>query len=495
MSAREWGGLGLVAVLGALHLPYPFQGDQALFTIFARSFAEGAVLYRDFWDVKQPGIFWFYGLAGRLFGFDEVGVHLLELILWLGFSLFLVVTLGHRFRSPVTKALLPLLTAGWYYASVLRPMLLTQIEILVGVPLFVALWLAIRPAGELGSLSRLVGAGVAGGIALILKLFLLPLLAAIWAVALIGRARDAPGRRVAAMASGALALALGVALPPVLAVLHLARGGALEIAAWTTFVYPGQAMAVSERPFSRLVISVGWFAVFYAPILFLAAVRLLAPGRAALDRLTIGLLTWIAAGAILVLFQLWWPYHLYLLAIPLGILAAEGLDALLERPRGISRGMIAALVVLALPAVGLTAHKTFTLLRTGLGLTPAARRAYQAVYAEPYRSIPVQAKAVGGAAPAEGSMYVFGDPLYLMLTDRPQAIPLNGWSPDMWTEAMWIRALADLEAARPATIVVEGWAADMMRERAPAAIAFLARDYRAVGRWPEAVWYARVSER
>jgi hypothetical protein len=75
----DLGVLIIVAVLGLGHLAYPFGGDQALFVIGAWDLSQGAVLYRDFWDFKQPGIFAFYSAAGRLFGFDEVGIHAFEL--------------------------------------------------------------------------------------------------------------------------------------------------------------------------------------------------------------------------------------------------------------------------------------------------------------------------------------------------------------------------------------------------------------------------------
>jgi hypothetical protein len=75
-------GLPLVvlAVLGLIHLPYPFGGDQALFLLGAAALDRGEVLYVDFWDNKQPGIYFFFWLAGHLFGFSEAGVHLLELL-------------------------------------------------------------------------------------------------------------------------------------------------------------------------------------------------------------------------------------------------------------------------------------------------------------------------------------------------------------------------------------------------------------------------------
>jgi hypothetical protein len=55
-------------------LAYPFHGDQAMFILGARVLAEGGTLYVDYWDFKQPGIYLIYFLAGRLFGFNEIGI-------------------------------------------------------------------------------------------------------------------------------------------------------------------------------------------------------------------------------------------------------------------------------------------------------------------------------------------------------------------------------------------------------------------------------------
>jgi hypothetical protein len=75
----------IVAALASIHLPYPFAGDQTLFLLGAAALDRGEVLYVDFWDIKQPGIYLFFWLAGRLFGFSKIGVHLLELIWQLKF--------------------------------------------------------------------------------------------------------------------------------------------------------------------------------------------------------------------------------------------------------------------------------------------------------------------------------------------------------------------------------------------------------------------------
>ena len=78
-------GLLIVAFLAFLHLPYPFDYDQGLFAYGARAIAGGARLYIDFWDIKQPGIYWYFAAAGSLFGFDEIGIHTFELV-WMPIS-------------------------------------------------------------------------------------------------------------------------------------------------------------------------------------------------------------------------------------------------------------------------------------------------------------------------------------------------------------------------------------------------------------------------
>ena len=68
-------GLSILAVglILLLYLPFPLAGDTAMFVYAARELSEGARLYVDFWDMKQPGIYWFYQAGGEIFGFDSIG--------------------------------------------------------------------------------------------------------------------------------------------------------------------------------------------------------------------------------------------------------------------------------------------------------------------------------------------------------------------------------------------------------------------------------------
>ena len=107
--------LSLVVLTGGLCLAMPFWADQALFTIFARELTRGAVLYRDLFDIKQPGIYVFYAFGGLLFGFNEVGIRLFELVYWLAFSVFALATLSPYFTTRWGAALVPVFTVVVYY--------------------------------------------------------------------------------------------------------------------------------------------------------------------------------------------------------------------------------------------------------------------------------------------------------------------------------------------------------------------------------------------
>ena len=78
--------LAVIALAALVHLPFPFWGDQALFTYAAHGIRHGDRLYVDIWDYKQPGIFLWYAGAGSLFGFHEAGVHFAELIWSVAFA-------------------------------------------------------------------------------------------------------------------------------------------------------------------------------------------------------------------------------------------------------------------------------------------------------------------------------------------------------------------------------------------------------------------------
>ncbi|HEY6196900.1 MAG TPA: hypothetical protein VI504_17865, partial [Candidatus Eisenbacteria bacterium] len=147
MKTAAWlgvGVLGLVAFVGLGALVQPFTWDQAVFALGAERLLAGGRLYVDYWDFKQPGIFWFFALAGRLFGMHEVGAHLLELA-WMLLLALVLQRSSRPWLGPLAAACAPLAVCGFYYA-VAGSWHLLQVEGLVGLPLVLSLAAAERAA-------------------------------------------------------------------------------------------------------------------------------------------------------------------------------------------------------------------------------------------------------------------------------------------------------------------------------------------------------------
>ena len=50
--------LGLVLLMAIPNLSYPIGRDQATYCVIGQGLLDGARVYRDLWDNKQPGIFY-----------------------------------------------------------------------------------------------------------------------------------------------------------------------------------------------------------------------------------------------------------------------------------------------------------------------------------------------------------------------------------------------------------------------------------------------------
>src|SRR5258705_441132 len=165
----EIAAIATVLLIGLMHIAYPFDGDQAFFNEGALKISRGAVLYRDFWDIKQPGIFIFYLIGGLIFGFTEIGIHAFELIYLLILAGVLLVTIRRRLENRSLSALIPVLTVGFFY-TITGPWHLTQVETLVSLPLYLTLWFSTSSIDNDRKRSALLFfSGLFGGITILFK--------------------------------------------------------------------------------------------------------------------------------------------------------------------------------------------------------------------------------------------------------------------------------------------------------------------------------------
>ena len=469
----------LILLIGLIRLPQPFMGDQALSAMMGAKLGSGGVIYRDLWDLKQPGIFAFYFVAGKVFGFDEIGIHTFELMYMVGFSLVLIMALKDSFRQRFIASLVPLLTVGVYY-SLADIWHQTQTEALVGFPLFLSLWLAGKSLqGTHQRAAFLFSSGLMGGIVLLFKFMFFPIVATFWLSAVCFTTARSVERIPEAALKLALPILLGVSLPLFAMFAYFARHGIVDLAFWTFVEHPLHAMAAVDLQdrIGTLVDGLMWFINGFAPLFALSLVGACARQRSRKTYITLNLALWVVVGFGVILAQRlsWWQYHYFLLSVPVGILAAYGLDTIwtyLTRTELQRRGQririvaAASFVLLFLPLVGSVVLSSLHLARYGLALDIKRRLRYQSASSPKYEETVEEVAFLADPRSLGGEIYVVGTPLFYYLSGRDPAAPfLATW---FWPDAeLWAQLLQQLDTGRPVYVFIHARDFAVTRSVAP----------------------------
>ncbi len=497
-----------VIAFGSLNLFLPFTGDTALFSMGAQAIDRGEILYVDFWDNKQPGIYWFFLIAGWLFGFDESGVRMLELVWWLAFVVISVPLLRPYFHAKWLGCIALAIPVCTYFAAA-SPWVATQVEALVAGPILISgLLLLPRGNGKTGSSYRDFVAGVFAAITVTFKLAFAPLFVVIVLFASIGVARDEPlAPRIGAVLRKWAAFTLGVtAVLSIVCCVFVAIGG-LDQMLWASFVYPGEAISNSKpAPYDRLMqTGLRLFVVLipWSPALLLAFWRETQAAARAVRRnqLTQFIWIWLIVGAGILLIQRfsWWSYHATVLIYPACILAVCGIDVASSRARiadSVNRTRLTTIVVL-LMAPGILAavyhvrkkapHFIKVLKQDG-----DQRWRYQTDSEEYAHAIEI-ADAFEQLQPQSGKIYVFGNPLIYQFTNRTQALPIHGWAWEFFLDEQWAALPDQLKQHRPPYIFCTPSYLSLVREKSPATYELLQTDYAEAAQATTGVWYAHRS--
>ena len=488
----------LTAVFGLAHIPSGFFSDQALFAVGARMMDRGAVMYRDFWDIKQPGIYGFYWLGGRLFGFNDVGIHAFELLYLLVLAALCLRILRGYFHRRWALSLVPLLTVGMYYA-VSGDLHLTQVEGLVGAPLLISCWGAAQASERERGWRYLLLSGVAGGVVVLFKLVLAPILAGFWLVVLLYRTRLWRQNPLRAAVETVLPIAAGVLVPVLPVCAYFFHKQMLGVLYYATFSYPVEvARAMTGPGWGRLFHSALWFVRSFAPLIafgFLGAALSLKRSR---DAMTACLTAWVvcAFGVIAMQYLSWWEYHFMLLFLPVGILGAKGIEYLWEQitresDTSASRALAATTIALLfLPALMGMSWKTAMLARHHFAFTAERRSAYHACINPKYRGW--ERSAEFARRDANGTVFVFGEPVLYQMSGRDPALSATTPDGQVMTPKAWAQLDEELKQKLPMYVFVQETSDEYdLRLHSPETLALIQSRYHAVHACQLGTWYRR----
>jgi hypothetical protein len=420
-----------IFIIGLINLSIPLYGDQAFFLVGAKEMNEGLVLYRDFWDIKQPGIFIFYLFAGKLFGFTEMGIHLFELFYWLLFSIILLWYL-EKFRFFSNKNLnyfVPIMIVGTYYSFVqLKAM--TQLEVLVNFPLMmVVISNTLFQQGKRRRLLWLLVSGIFGGIVIFFKLILAPVLLALWLFPFI---RELKTKNFFSVVFSFLLLPAGMLLAWIPFLIYAGKHDILQLCYTTFFQFPPQVIQYAQaKPWTYLLnSSYNFFSKLSLILPFTLFSIIIIRSRKLIPEMW----TWLVIGIVVIMMQRtsWYAYHFLLLYTPIIILALLSIDYLLESkiPAFLHIRkkvfLVTIFVFINIFSVFFLGRKVLELSRYNFALTKEDRLNFAFTNKDnnlAYR-IASYLKDEKGNCP----IFVVNDPLVYYYTGRNQAVAQSGWS-------------------------------------------------------------------
>lgn len=471
----------------AIYLWFPGDADQTLFELSAARLAEGAVYYRDIWDIKQPGIYWVYQ-AGLALGLGVVGPRVLEL----GGALlgaWAVWRLSAAWVADVVaRTLVPVLVIGSYllfthHGGVVVVEGLT-VPLLVGVTWLV--WPEAATGGPARPPWRWLTAGLLAGLIGVLKTIYLPLPAVLLLGALMASKGGFAGR-----ARRASLAVVGAAVPLGAAAAYFAVHGAWRLFTVTTLVIPLQTagqpvMGQNRHHFLEMGIAQ---ACLMLPLAIVALVTARRRGTVTREAtLTVALLVALA----LAWPQFPTPYRLLVLVAPLGLLATVGLGVVLtwarRRPAIGPVGALVVLAVLALPSMRGPQRLLFAARDVPTwGLGVAARDARDEVLIGESANADV-APVRASIRPGE-SVYVLGHPQPYRLLGAREAIEVVGWGSVLQPARVWRERERELLRSRPQWLFVEADLRTTVKQLAPQLDTLIDTSYRPAAAAPRGTWY------
>lgn len=488
----------IVIFLGIIHLTYPFFGDQALFTVAAKKMANGGILYKDFWDFKQPGIFVFFYIAGFFFKFSDVGIHLFELVYWLIFT-FLVVKLFHKIRlfdNAIFNTILPLFIVGVYYSNV-GITHLTQVEALVNFPILFLFWILAYVGNGTGKnyhFFLLLMSGILVAVILIFKLIFLPIIVSLYLVFFIRTLYHQP---ISKSIIYLISIAFGIILILGPLLVYYYQNNLLNTVYNNFFILPTKVIKISSAvdPM-KLFGSIFWYIKFNFIIVVLCIIGLFNLGK-----FTPYILLWLTSVCVVILMQRtsWWSYHFQLLYAPVGIGAAKGAEYLWLKFNPLVKNLVyfrnykvtffTFIVFVFLIQVLYVAKKTVRFSNNGFAISTTDKHRHQAEIDPTLERKIAEVDFLKSENSKAGPIFVCGDPVFYTLSGRDQAIHLHGWSLQFFVAEQWDLFYDEMKASNTPYIFISNSYTKYIEGNCPRMIELISDRYNIYKKTDLGLWY------
>ena len=99
----HWVILGICALFYLIarynFLDMPLNRDEGAYAYLGKKAIMGGIPYRDFYEIKPPGLFYAYGIVGWIMGFGEVGLRMSVALINLGISGWIYLIANNLFRD------------------------------------------------------------------------------------------------------------------------------------------------------------------------------------------------------------------------------------------------------------------------------------------------------------------------------------------------------------------------------------------------------------
>lgn len=477
-----------IAVTASIYIPYPLCGDTTMFLEGAKVIANGGVYLRDFWDIKPPGIYFWYYIAGTIFSFDESGVHKFELI-WhmvtVALMLFLTKVI---FRNRAAVVSLPLFTILLLYANATQ-WHLGQVEYIVSLPIYASLLLVTHNFKK--STSRFIAyffVGILAGIIVSLKQVYVAFPATFVLWAWYFRIKLSQNDKWLDILRDTSAGLIGLSVILGAISYYYWRNDSFYQLIWTVFILPASALSEAGfPPISRLLTSFTWLSVIFIPLLPLILLSFFKKYVSIEQKIFyMSILTWLFVGVIAIIIQKnsWWSYHMGLLFLPLGVLASLGLDRLItftSENAMLNQLFIrwgTGILVASMAATGFDVwNEKLNVYVDNFIKSNNDNFSYEMTIDDAYRKNWEITEFIRSDQAKEGEIYYFGNPLILHFSGRKQAIPVHGWSWDLFPDSMWNEMLANLRRSKPVYFFLRDKDLILISSRKPDLLLFLEENY------------------